>query len=85
MLAIFVVLSGGITSPALLSHIAVIVLSAFLLSPRAAVRIAAISLAFSLSLAILESNGVHLPKYFPVPPMVAWVIVLAIVYLAILP
>ena len=85
MLAIFVGLSGGITSPALLSHITVIVLSAFLLSPRAAVRIAAISLAFSLSLAILESIGVHLPKYFPVPPMVAWVIVLAIVYLAILP
>ena len=85
MLAIFVLLSGGITSPALLSHIAVIVVSAWLVGRRAAIWIAALSLAFSLSLAILESIGVHLPRYFPVPPIVAWAIAAVLVSLSILP
>jgi PAS domain S-box-containing protein len=85
MLAIFVLLSGGIASPALLSHIAVIVVSAWLLGPRVSIWIAALSLAFSLSLAILESMGVHSPRYFPAPPMVAWVIAAVLISLAILP
>jgi two-component system cell cycle sensor histidine kinase/response regulator CckA len=85
MLTIFVLLSGGITSPALLSHIAVIVVSAWLVGRRAAIWIAAVSLAFVLSLAVLETVGAHLPQYFPAPPVVAWAIATVLVGLAILP
>jgi PAS domain S-box-containing protein len=85
MLAIFVLLSGGIASPALLSPIAVIVVSAWLLGRRAAIWLAALSLAFTLSTAMLESIGVHLPTYFPMPPVVAWAITAVLVGLAVLP
>ena len=85
MLALFVLLSGGITSPALLSHIAVIVVSAWLVGRRAAIWIAVLSLAFALSLTMLESAGVHLPRYFPSPPVVAWAIAAVLISLAVLP
>ena len=85
ILAMFVALSGGIASPALLGQIAVIVGAAWLLGRRAALWIGAVSLSFGLSLAILESNGIHLPRYFPVPPMIAWVISVSLVAFAILP
>jgi PAS domain S-box-containing protein len=85
MLALFVVLSGGIASPALMSHVAVVVVSAWLVGRRAAIWIAALSLAFILGAAILESNGVHLLRYFPVPPVVAWAIAAVLVSLAVLP
>jgi len=85
MLALFVLLSGGIRSPMLLSHIAVIVVSAWLVGRRAPIWLAALSLAFALSLAILESIGIHLPMYFPAPPVVAWVAVALLVTLAFLP
>ncbi len=85
MLALFVLLSGGIASPALLSHIAVIVVSAWLVGRRAAIWIGALSLAFVLSLTMLESAGLHLPRYFPSPPVVAWAIAAVLIGLAVLP
>ena len=85
MLASLVVLSGGIRSPALLSHIPVIVMSAWLVGRRAAIRIAALSLAFIMGLAILEIVGVYLPRYYPMPPVVLWVIAVILVIVAILP
>ncbi|HUK17250.1 MAG TPA: PAS domain S-box protein [Bryobacteraceae bacterium] len=84
-LAVFVALSGGIRSPLLLSHIAVVVLSAWLLDRRAAIRIAALSLFFILSMTVMESIGVSLPRYFPLPPIVAWVMAAGLISLAIMP
>ena len=85
VLSMFVALSGGIASPALLSHIAVIVVAAWLVGRRSAIWIAAISLLFDLGLAIIANVGVRLPTYFPAPPVVAWMISAALVSLAILP
>ena len=84
-LSLFVTLSGGITSPALLSHIAVVVVAAWLVGRRAAIWVAVLSLSFDLGLALLESLGVHWPRYFPVPPSVAWVIAAAVISLTIVP
>jgi len=85
ILALFVVLSGGIRSPGVLSQIAIIVVSMWLLGRREAIWIAALSLIFGLSLAILESVGIHLPRYFPVMPIVAWGFAVGLVSLTILP
>jgi PAS domain S-box-containing protein len=84
-LSVFVVFSGGIRSPALLSHIAVIVVSAWLLDRSAAICIAVLSLSMDLVMAIMESTGAHLPRYFPAPPIVAWLIASVLISLAILP
>ena len=81
ILALFVVLSGGIRSPAALSHVAIIVVSAWLVGRRAAIWIAALSLALGLNLAIIESVGIHLPRYFPVPPIISWVFALGLISL----
>ena len=83
--AVLVALSGGIASPALLSPIAILVVSAWLVGRRATIGIAALSLSFILTMAILEASGVHLPRYFPMPPMVAWVTAAALIGLAVLP
>jgi hypothetical protein len=85
ILALVVVLSGGIRSPAVLSHLAVIVVSVWLLGRREAICIAALSLAFGLSMAIMESIGLHLPEYFPVPPVAAWLFAVGLVSLTIFP
>jgi PAS domain S-box-containing protein len=84
-LAIIVLLSGGITSPVLLSPIAVMVVSVWLLGRREAIWFAAFSLAFTLSLAILGSAGVHLPSYYPMPPIVAWAIAAILACFTIFP
>jgi PAS domain S-box-containing protein len=84
ILARLVVLSGGIASPALMSHIAVIVVSAWLLGRRVAIWLAALSLAFTLSLAILEIIGVGLRRS-PVTPLGVWAIAATLVSFAILP
>jgi PAS domain S-box-containing protein len=42
-------------------------------------------LAFGLVLAILESGGIELPRYFPIPAINAWGLALGLVCLTILP
>ncbi len=84
-LALFVVFSGGIRSPGVLSQIAIIVVSIWLLGRREAIWIAALSLIFGLNLAIMESVGIHLPRYFPVMPILAWGFAVGLVCLTILP
>ncbi len=69
----------------MLSHIPVIVVSIWLLGRREAIWIAVLSLSFGLSLAILDSIGIHLPRYLPVPPFFAWEFALILIGLTILP
>jgi PAS domain S-box-containing protein len=85
ILALSVVLTSGIRSSAVMSHITVIVVSVWLLGRREGMWIAGLSLAFSLSLAIMESRGIHLPRYFPGPPFIAWAFGAGLVGLTILP
>jgi hypothetical protein len=85
VLAVSVALSGGIRSPAVSGHIAVIAVSVWLLGRREALWISIFSLVFGLSLAILEKLGMHLPVYFPNPPLITWMFGVGLVSLAILP
>jgi hypothetical protein len=39
----------------------------------------------TLVLALLESAGIHLPKYFPGPPIAVWMMVLLFIAIAMLP
>jgi PAS domain S-box-containing protein len=80
-----VVLSGGISSPALMGPIAVTVVSVWLVGRRAAIGLAALFLSFLLAIAVLEAAGVHMPRYFSMQPIGAWAMAAALINLAILP
>src|SRR5580704_2630445 len=77
--------SGGIASRGLMYYIAISVTAAWLLGQRVALISAGVFGAMSLVLALLESAGVHLPKYFPGSPIVVWMTLLLFTSIAILP
>jgi PAS domain S-box-containing protein len=85
ILSLLVVLSGGIESPALLGHIPILVVAGWLVGRRGAIWIGVASLSFVLAIALLAAVGTVFPEYFPIPPMAAWELMLALVSLAILP
>jgi PAS domain S-box-containing protein len=84
-LVCLVTLSGGTSSPALMGPIAVTVVSAWLVGRRAAIGLASVFLSFVFAMAILDTVGVHMPRYFPLPPLSALALAAALICLAILP
>jgi hypothetical protein len=82
---IFTMLSGGIESRTLLFYIPISIMAAWLLGQRAALISAGIFTGMSLLLALLGNSGVRMPKYFPLPPIVAWSIFLLFTAMAVLP
>jgi CheY-like chemotaxis protein len=67
-----IVLSGGIRSPAIALYFALPISAAWLLGLATSLWTAAACLGAVLSLALLETSGLHLPKYFPETPLQIW-------------
>lgn len=53
-------------------HLAVVVMAGILLGLRPAITFSALSIFLGLGLAVMESMGLSLPRYFPVLPMAGW-------------
>jgi signal transduction histidine kinase/ActR/RegA family two-component response regulator len=68
----FIILSGGIHSMVGSYYIVVSISSAWLLGYRVALGTAAVCLASLLVMAVLEVNGLPMPRYFPGPPFSTW-------------
>ncbi|MGD0362015.1 MAG: ATP-binding protein [Bryobacteraceae bacterium] len=83
--AVMAVLYGGIHSVALISFVPGFVTAAILLGKKVAMWSALGFLAFTLSLAVLETAGLRAPPYSPLPPLVLWIGVPVTVLIAALP
>jgi len=68
----FIILSGGIHSMVGSYYIVVSISSAWLFGYRVALGTAAVCLASLLVMAVLEVNGLPMPRYFPGPPFNTW-------------
>jgi PAS domain S-box-containing protein len=69
---VFIVLSGGVQSSALVYYVNLPILAAWLLGGPAAGMVASACLGSSLVLAVLEQTGYTLPDYFPITPIGGW-------------
>jgi PAS domain S-box-containing protein len=69
---VLVVFSGGIHSPGVLGFLTIIIASAWILGRAVAAAGAGLYLAMTLGMALMEGAGLHLPKYFPSPPISTW-------------
>lgn len=74
--SVTIVLYGGIRSAAVIFYLALPISAAWLLGERAAMVSAAICLAASFILALLETVGVQIPRYFPGTPIGIWALVM---------
>ena len=83
--AVMAVLFGGIHSVALISFVPGFVTAAILLGKKVAMWSALGFLAFTLSLAVIETTGIQAPAYSPLPPLVLWIGVPVTVLIAALP
>jgi PAS domain S-box-containing protein len=79
------VLSGGLSSSALLLYIALTITAGWLLGQRAGALCGALYLGITMAAAIMETVGLHLPKYFTPPPLGAWLLILLAVVIGTLP
>jgi two-component system, cell cycle sensor histidine kinase and response regulator CckA len=71
--AVMAVLFGGIHSVALISFVPGFVTAAILLGKKVAMWSALGFLVFTLSLAVMEMTGLHVPRYAPLPPLLLWI------------
>jgi hypothetical protein len=69
-----IVLSGGISSPGLVIYIPLIIAAGWLLGRMVAWVITAIYVSLTLAMAVLETIGVHSPRYLPAPPISTWIV-----------
>ena len=83
--AVMAVLSGGIHSVALVSFVPGFVTAAILLGKKVAMWSALCFLAFTLTLAVIETTGLRASPYSPLPPLVLWIGVPVTVLIAALP
>jgi PAS domain S-box-containing protein len=78
-------LSGGLSSSALLLYIALTITAGWLLGRRAGVLCGGLYLGITLAAAVAETIGFHLPRYFTPPPLGAWLLILLAVVIGTLP
>jgi signal transduction histidine kinase/CheY-like chemotaxis protein len=79
------VLSGGIYSALNVYYVALVVSAAWLLGRRAGLLAAAICVVIWLTMAELEFHGFPMPRYFPLPPLVLWIIMTEAIVITIAP
>jgi signal transduction histidine kinase/DNA-binding NarL/FixJ family response regulator len=82
---VVIILNGGIYSVVAVHYLALPISAAWLLGYRAALLNAGICLASLLIMALLDLNGMPLPRYFPGPPLSLWITVLAAMIMAAVP
>jgi PAS domain S-box-containing protein len=82
---ILTILTGGISSQALLGCLPFIIVAAFTLGRIVAWACTGFFVMLAFALALLENAGVHLPKHFPAPPISTWIVMLFFVATAIIP
>jgi len=80
-----VVLSGGISSPGLVIYVPIVIVAGSLLGVVFALAFTGLFVSLTLVLAVLESLGVHAPKYFPAPPISTWMVTLFFTAIAVVP
>jgi signal transduction histidine kinase len=83
--SLLMVLYGGVRSAPVMLYVALPISAAWLLGERAALVTAAACLASTLLLALLETAGVRVPRYFPGTPMGVWSLMLAAIIVSAAP
>jgi diguanylate cyclase (GGDEF)-like protein len=78
-------LSGGIESVFLVLHAAIPIVAGPLLGLRAALISLGASISVALLMALGAVAGIQLPRYFPMPPVPSWMVVLLALILGTLP
>jgi signal transduction histidine kinase/DNA-binding response OmpR family regulator len=82
---IAITLSGGIHSPALVFYVALPISAAWLLGYRAALLGAGMCLGTSLAMAVLEINGLPMPRYLPGRPLAIWTAIVVAMIISAVP
>jgi diguanylate cyclase (GGDEF)-like protein len=82
---ICIVLSGGIRSIYMVLHIWIPLVTAVLLGVRSGAVSLAATACTSLGFALLDGVGVDLPRYFPVPGITAWMVLMLTVITVVRP
>jgi two-component system cell cycle sensor histidine kinase/response regulator CckA len=82
---IAIALTAGIHSPGLIFYLALPISAAWLLGYRAALLCAGICLATSLTMAVLEMNGLPMPRYLPGRPLGVWASIVVAMIVAAVP
>jgi two-component system, cell cycle sensor histidine kinase and response regulator CckA len=82
---IVIALTAGIHSPWVVFYLALPISAAWLLGYRAALLGAGICLATSLTMAVLELNGLPMPRYFPGRPLAIWTSIVVAMIIAAFP
>ena len=80
-----IVLSGGIRSPAIALYLALPISAAWLLGLATSLWTAAVCLGAVLSLALMETSGLPLPRYFPDTPLQVWAHLLLATLISVAP
>jgi len=82
---IAITLNGGIHSPALVFYVALPISAAWLLGYRAALLGAGTCLGTSLAMAVLEINGLPMPRYLPGRPLAIWTAIVVAMIISAVP
>src|SRR6266849_3295042 len=82
---IAITLNGGIHSPALVFYVALPISAAWLLGYRAALLAAGMCLGTSLAMAVLEINGLPMPRYLPGRPLAIWTAIVVAMIISAVP
>jgi signal transduction histidine kinase/CheY-like chemotaxis protein len=82
---VVVVLNAGIQSPFVVFYVVLPISAAWLLGYRAAILIAGICLASSLTMAVLEINGMPMPHYWGNGPLGTWATIVWAMIIAAVP
>ena len=82
---IAITLNGGIHSPALVFYVALPISAAWLLGYRAALLGAGMCLGTSLAMAVLEINGLPMPRYLPGRPLAIWTAIVVAMIISAVP
>ena len=82
---IAITLHGGIHSPALVFYVALPISAAWLLGYRAALLGAGMCLGTSLAMAVLEINGLPMPRYSPGRPLAIWTAIVVAMIISAVP
>ena len=85
MWTVVIVWNGGIHSVGLVFYVAIPISAAWLLGFRAVVASGIVCLASALVLAVLETQGVRMPRTFPGTPIGIWVGLLTAITIAAVP